>query len=526
MSLQGRRNIPVPSFAPPSTTTTSNDCTKKTATIKANAETNNDDDDGVAVTTENEEVIIIPESRQLIRLPVNTQCMIHLDNALQLYRHQQKQQGLPDSDRISFANFSKISSKVEAKGSAAAADDDNDDDRAAVDAASTADVGESESQNTKIRKNPVEEDLVPELWNLSKEERFWHDLYCVAVPVLYSVNDSAAHSNGGQKNETTDSNSTSPQRKKKRRRRLAAIPLELTLHLETGAESSKSNRVKELRRLVREAGTLGVPKAKSEKALCLLQALRQENEKELDRKTIIAANAASSSSNNNNSDHKSTADSLLRDSGPSSAAATANDNSIAGTTTIDDRIRAKAKERERNLEQARAARKDPREERVAIADALYSYACHVLRRRQSRSQNKSRRFSGRSSSVNANASSNANAIAKVPPSRTTTIASSTTKCILTFKEVVESGLPNRSRKEIARIMWNIVEVLSSVSTSLSTSSVAPSTKFLKWKDFKTGEAYGIPISKNATVTIDTTDFKKVREILNRERFLNNATTVD
>lgn len=493
MSLQGRRKIPVPSFAPPPT---SND-TKKTA-AKAKAETNNDDD---VAKTQNDE-IIIPESRQLVRLPVNTQCMIHLDNALQLYCHQQKQQGLPDSDRVSFANFSKISSKVETIGSA-----DDDDDLAAA----SADLGES--QDTKLRKNPLEEDL-PELWNLSKEERFWHDLYCVAVPALYLVNDSAVNSNV-EKNETN--NNSSPQRKKKRRRRLAAVALELTLKLETGAEGSKNNRVKELRRLVREASTHGVPKAKSEKALCLLLALRQENEKELDRKSIIAANATSSS--NNNSDNKtnefSTADSLLRDSGPSSAA-TENDSSIAATaTTIDDRIRAKAKERERNLEQARAARKDPREERVAIADALYSYACHVLRRRQSRSQNKSRRFSGRSSS-----SVNANATAKVP-SRTTTTASASTKCILTFKEVVESGLPNRSRKEIARIMLDIVEVLSSV--SMSTSSIAP--KFLKWKDFKTGEAYGVPISKNATVTIDTTDFKKVREILNRERFSTNAATI-
>ena len=513
MSLQGRRKIPVPSFAPPP----SND-TKKPAT-KAKAETNND-----AVATQNDET---PESRQLVRLPVNTQCMIHLDNALQLYRHQQKKQGLPDSDRISFANFSKISSKVETTGSG------DDDDLAAA-------VVVDESQNTKLRKNPLAEDLLPGLWNLSKVERFWHDLYCVAVPALYNVNNdcssSAAHtnnSNGEQKNETTDSNSTSPQPpKRKRRRRLAAIPLELTVKLAAeGAEGSKNNRVKELRRLVREASTHGVPKAKSEKALCLLLAVREEKtnheyeKKELVRNRI-SANATSSNNSDNKTNEFSTADSLLRDTDPSSAAAAAENSSIAATTTIDDRIRAKAKERERNLEQARAARKDPREERVAIADALYSYACHVLRRKQSRSQNKSRRFSGRSSTVNANA--------KVS-SRTTT-ASSSTKCILTFQEVVQNGLPKRSRKEIARIMLDIVEVLSSVSSasasnsttidpSTSSSSSSVALKFLKWKDFKTGEAYGVPISKNATVTIDTTDFKKVREILNRERFSNNATTV-
>jgi hypothetical protein len=178
-------------------------------------------------------------------------------------------------------------------------------------------------------------------------------------------------------------------------------------------------------------------------------------------------------------------------------------------TTIDDRIRARARERELNLERAKAARKDPRDERVAIADALYSYACHVLRRKQSR---------GRTSkpSLSATASSSPRF-----SGRTKATAPNSTKCIVTFKEIVQKGLPNRSRKEITRILLDIARVLSSVSSNSSgDASTLVSPKFLKWKDPKTGEAYGVPISKNASITIDTSDFKKVREILSRKRVSN------
>ena len=58
----------------------------------------------------------------------------------------------------------------------------------------------------------------------------------------------------------------------KKRRRLAAIALELK------AAGLEGKRVGELRKLVKEAGTKGVPKSKSERAIRLLEALKQEKE--------------------------------------------------------------------------------------------------------------------------------------------------------------------------------------------------------------------------------------------------------
>jgi len=375
-----RRKIPVPSFAPP-----------------APIETNED------------------ASEEMILLAVNEQCMIHLENALQLFLHKQKQQ--TNNATISFADFARISGKVD------------------VNTSSSPEEGGEEEENAEIPKDPKE---LSEFWFLSKAERFWHDLYCVAVPSLYQTNNSVEKSG----------NSPRP----KKRRRLAAIALELK------AAGLEGKRVGELRKLVKEAGTKGVPKSKSERAIRLLEALKQEKENNVKPKKA---------KNKITSDNKSVVDSLLQNA---SAAAS---NQASPKSTIEERIRARAKERERNLEEAKAARKDPREERVAIADALYSYASHTLRRRQSR--NKGNQTNKK-------------------------------KCVVTFDEVVKKGLPKRSRKEIGRILLDIVTVLRDSGSEL---------RFLKWKDLKTGEACGLPISKDTTVTIDTSDFKIVRETLNK-----------
>ncbi len=399
MNVQVKRKIPIPSFALPVTP-------------------NKSPKDGASET-------------KRVKLAVEMQRMIHLENALQLNLHQQKQQAAPKSDTISFADFSKISSKIEIASLS----------------------NENEESKTELESPRAEE--LPNLVNLSKAERFWFDLYCVAVPDLYHVAEPSM--------ETKDD---VPRAKK--RRRLVAMALELKPTVNKNLESK--NRLGELRRLIRQASTEGIPKSKSEKALSLLLALKQEKENQSE---LVAA---SKSSNDKKSNESSIVDSLLRDTN-------ATTKTPIATTTIDDRIRARAKERERNLEQAKAARKDPREERVTIADALYSYACHILRRKQSRS-----RFS-----VN-------------KPSKT----AASKKCTLTFQEIVQKCLPNQSRKEITRILLDIVKVLSA-------NADGTSFKFLKWKDLRTGQLCGVPISKNTSVTIDTSDFKNVREILNREK---------
>ena len=406
MSIQGRRKIPVPSFVPPPP-----------------IESNNDTSDA-----------------RKVKLTVDMQRMMHLENALQLHLHQQKQQKNLNSVTISFADFSSISSKVETS------------------PLSQKNGNESSDGKNDLGAPSVEE--LPDLLNLSRAERLWHDLYCLAVPALYHV---AEHGDGIPR--------------PKKRRRLAAMALELKPAV--SSDLGSKNRLGELRRLIREASIKGVPQSKSEKALSLLLALKQEKENQ--KEPVNASNSSSSSSSHQNANDSSVVDSLLRDT-----SAATNGHPTIATTTIDDRIRVRAKERERNLEQAKAARKDPREERVAIADALYSYACHILRRKQSRS-----RFPGKAKKT-----------------------TSGSKCVVTFQEIVQKCLPNQSRKEITRIMSDIVKVLSN---SKSTSS-----KFLKWKDPKTGQSFGVPISKNAAVSIGTSDFKTVREILNREQ-ISNAT---
>ena len=475
MSIRGRTKVPIPSFKPPSI----DDATQDAA----------------------------PDHKletKSIRLSIDSQWIIHLDNALRLHCYQEEQKGRPNSEWISFAEFSKVSSKIEYGSSVIAA-------------------------TTTTQRDSHVEDL-PQVRGLSKAERFWHDMYCVAVPSLYRVNKSSARRDG----EKIETNGTSSRAKKRRRQAVVAVELMLV----TGEEST--NRLKELRRLIREAKTSGIPKAKSDSALRLLLALQRERTNQLNPVE------ETKKSRNNNSDNQTngltTIDCLLRDIG--SMRAMKNDAGVDGVdtknigsnaATIDDRVRARAKEREQDLEQAKASRLDPREERVAIADALYSYACQVLRRK--RSLSRSNRAGGGTQILAANNTGRIKARKGLSLSprfsvRTDVEKNSTSnslsKCIVTFKEVVQNGIPNRSRNETARVMVDIIHTLSSSSNSrgdsISTTSDAP--RFLKWKDLKTGKTNGVPIPKSAMVTIDTHGFKMVREILTRERFFKPTALYD
>ena len=557
MSLRGQSKIPVPSFGIPP-------FGNKPGTTQQQQNQQQEQ----------------PQDEILIQLPVNDQVMIRLEIALQLHRHQQQN---PKSDRISFSEFCKIASKVDTTMSSStdiSALLDENEDKVVDDGGG----GDYDSKNPTKLQNTLTEDSLG-LWKLSKEERFWHDVYCVAIPELYRAGDGNNNDNSNDSGEDTATDHMEQQQNSgssssssssnvnihpnKERRIAAAARLALTTTTTTGMPAASvgtqgnHNRLKELRRLVREARTRGISKARSDRAFRLLLTLRQETTRHAHNKTkavaaagdaaIAVGDCSTCSSNGNNSgnqnnkhDKLGTADFLLRDP-VSSTASTANHNhtnnngigksdrenskrnfggSKTTTTTIDDRIRARARERENNLQQARAARKDPREERVAIADALYSYACHILRRKRKRSQlqpqsqprtnqgtkqllgrgeqrgSSSSRFLDRTATTN-----NVTSTAATNATTTATIAPS--KCIVTFKEVVKNGLANRSRKEITRLFSDIVQVLSE---SSSVTSV-----FLKWRDPKTGETNTVPIAKNATVWIDTTNFKRLREILNREQ---------
>merc|ERR1712224_15551 len=85
--------------------------------------------------------------------------------------------------------------------------------------------------------------------------------------------------------------------------------------------------------------------------------------------------------------------------------------------------------------------------------------------------------------------------------------SASLKSILTFKEVVNHAIANRSRKDISRLMHDIVQA----------SHGTTAHNFLKWQDPKNGVKNTLPISKTASVCIDTSNFKQARAVLNRKK---------
>jgi hypothetical protein len=528
MSDHGRMKIPIPSFRPPPPeesfeANTSSDSNRK------NKNKNGNKTDRPSKTKMSE----MANKTTKIRLPINEQTLIQVESALQLHLHHHQQQ--QNGDRISFTDFFKIASKIDINFTIPSTKDNKvDDDR-------TNSNVDSDSDS---------------LWKLSKEERLWHDIYCVAVPALYRLDDP---NNGGDhssidpnKNENNNNSSSNNNARKK-----AAAALALTrvsFPAATTVRGGEGNRLKELRRLIREVQAQGIVKAKSKRAFDLLLSLRLEKTKydqeRTKMKSVLSKDKlgenGSGDANNSNSkgvgpdkNKRSLVASLLQDAG-----STNNTNATMivendGKSTIEDRVRARAKEREQNMEQARAARKDPREERVAIADALYSYASHVLRRTRCRTT-KQQQASSTSSSSSKTSNSGTTGVRGLSSSsrflgRTTTtttgaktansssdnmgnISSSPSKCILTFKEVVTNALPNRSRKEIARLMLDIVQVLSMTSQKEDHCSHGVSYDFIKWREPESGgETNGLPISKKATVWIDTANFKDVRAVLNKEK---------
>lgn len=379
----------------------------------------------------------------MVVLPVNERALVQLESALELHRHQQE----PKSERIAFSDFCKIASKVDASPDVTAADDDDDD--------------KSKDGSEKAQSTSTEDgDDALELWKLSKAERSWHDLYCVAVPTLYRETDTP---------ETTERSSSS-----QRNIAMASLTLRMCGAEKSSSSKNNNNRMKELRKLVQEARSHGVPRERSDRAVRFLFDLRNE-------KQLAAAEKKSPRKEKNTKQFR--AEFFLSQTEDAA-------DVTARSSTIEDRIRARAKERQDNLAQAEAARKDPREERVAIADALYSYACRILRKKRSRLGEGGQKHNQ-------------------------------TKCVaVTFKEVVQGGLAsNRPRNDVMRLFSDIVQVLSSEEETTS------STVFLKWKDPKTGERNVVPIPKTATVWIDSTDFKKVREILDTVQ-LPESTTGD
>jgi hypothetical protein len=274
--------------------------------------------------------------------------------------------------------------------------------------------------------------------SLSQEERLWHDLVCVAVPLLYKV-----------------------------------VRSTTTVHLESvqppiSGTGTGTSRMQEFRRLFEQAQTAGVLVARTTQAVELLQFLRslEEAKKNLPP-TTISEQQQSIDSKSNSSDAAALMLTLLK---PES--------------TLEERVRARAQQREKHLQQAEQARKDPKEDRVAVADVLFSHARQILRQRRR---------------TNKTASTN------------TSSHSTTAKCVLTFLDVVKA-LPDYSRREVMAILQGIQQI-------------APGCVGWREENPKTNKKKGIKtttttnngvvpiLSKHATVWIETSNYKTVRALL-------------
>lgn len=159
--------------------------------------------------------------------------------------------------------------------------------------------------------------------------------------------------------------------------------------------------------------------------------------------------------------------------------------------TLEERVRARAERREKQLQKVEEARRDPKDDWLAVADVLFSHACHLLRKQQRLET--------------------AALLKKQPPNMPLNQSKegvTKKKCVLTFPDVVRV-LPDRSRQEITAILQGIAQTCPGwmgwidPKTNTSTSTSTTTSKGEKTND--------VPIlSKRATVWIETSDYKKVR----------------
>jgi hypothetical protein len=445
---------------------------------------------------------VINDDDIIMKLSVNQDILVKLESAIQLYcsrsnHHRYRRPGVglgSDGDRtklndanvnnnnnnnnnitVSFSTFQQLASKID---------------------------GQYHTTGKSIDKKTLCSDN--QLSVLSREERIFHDFYCVAVPAMYSCagkdddDDDDDNNNGSNKNN--DINSTNKKTPRRCRRPADLVYVDLT--------SGSSNRFHELRRLIHHALQVGVPKSKSDEALRLLdEAVNSEPKK----KKIKAGHGQE-----NDPLWSTTAlsiDDVLRSRNgkkiqavQSTLVATVAASSRKTKTTIEERIQARAKKREQDLEEAKEGRLDPREDRIAVADILYAHACRMLRQASSQrsltttSRFKSSKFTSSSSSSFkaplSSSQSSSMATSQLNARKTNDGPKPKTRCVLTFGDVVQALYP-RPRKEISKLLLDI-------------SCVSPG--WIIW----TTNSNSTRIPKDTRMTIETANYKSARAVLNGE----------
>jgi hypothetical protein len=232
----------------------------------------------------------------------------------------------------------------------------------------------------------------------NREQRLWHDLYCLATPTLYKVVVRKSTSNGNPKDEMV----------------LELVPfagnrsneLQTRIRALSSQQQQQQITMQQKSREVRDLLHLLDPKKKEDVKETRRDSSVQQQQQQQAVHNLLSSSSSSNSRNNNNS------------STPATATTTG--------ATIEERVRARAQQRHVHLQQAQQAASNPMEERLWLADILFNHARHILRR-----------SSGNNNSNN---------------------KSKSTKCVLTFQDVVRV-VPHQNRHQIAATLRDIQQLV-------------------------------------------------------------------
>lgn len=261
------------------------------------------------------------------------------------------------------------------------------------------------------------------LQQLCKEERLWHDFACVAVPRLYTMVERSV-SQG-----------------------VIVLELQRVTH--------HKNRLHELRRLVQEAQLYGVPQKLSAK---ILDWLAQDKARRQERNAAATETVAATE--------------------PTLQQLEKENHQKTPLQALEERIRAKAQERLRAVEQAeRRQQKEPNEDLVTVADAIFSQARHLLRQRN-----------------------HSHLYHRTNGTFTSQTKTTTTLCKVSLMKLL-AAMPGYTRLQLSTALLQLHETC---------------PQFVSWtivKEDDSSKSKAVSIPKNATVTIETSQYKAVRAAL-------------
>jgi hypothetical protein len=259
-------------------------------------------------------------------------------------------------------------------------------------------------------------------------ERLWHDFICVTEPVLYTWNEPSASLN-----------------------RVIA----------------DGKRPHHLKRLLTTARENGISRATSNRMVAFFLAMKD-----------AATTTPQPSGNPQQEQERYT---LF----PTKSSPNKPTTQVSSLKELEDRIRAKAHDRQRHLDRAeRAKPQTQQDERVTMADALVSHARQVLRQRQ--------RGIGTNSRFRTKAQSEATKKTLLDDDHPST------KCRISFQSLVEA-LPSYTRPHLSQTIEQLAEQCPNwISWSVTGESSSGTSKD------------GVIIPKTAIITMETANYKNTR----------------